>query len=928
MQIPPQFLAILEKNQILHSIVLDTISSFEPIFRDNKLFFFDEYTDHGITHIESVLKSAAFIISDESYDILSPSEVATLILSIVAHDIGMHLEFSAFKSMLDGEYDSVLIEAIDTKTWSVLWNDYLTEAKRFSSAQRKAIFGDEHISFQNPNLTNKDFLTGYDKKLIGEFIRRHHARLSHEIVFKGIIGSNSLAVNFGNDKLELTQKQLIGILARSHGINIRDTFGYLEDIAHQGWRNPGDVNIIFLMVVIRIADYIQIDSARVNPILLKTKTFNSPISKKEHDAHLAIESMSFNQPDQERIYLLCKPENAEMYVKLSTLINDIQKEFDISWAILGEIYGFIPVDKPSIKFRRISSNLEDSRYLAKLSFVPSQISFKVDNSLSQLLVAPLYGNNPTFGVRELIQNAIDACIERRELEYKESNFLYSPEITVSINILDDEWSIFEIIDNGKGMSETEIVNFFLQVGSSLRRSLSWKKDFVDDEGKSKINRNGKFGIGVLASFLLGNSIEISTTHFKEKIRYSFEAEIDSEFIEIKKEKSETKVGTTIRIKISNEKRAYCLNLPDEQGRRKHSFPDWTSWYIYDDPSIQFILDGQPYKKISKFEPVGFYSFSTDEFQKIEWKYVKSRNVIISKVVCNGIVITDSLNYDKSQFVYQKPSTDGWMYGQSGFVIKEKPSLLITDKNGIFPVKLDRNDVEGSQFSFDKPLLREISKKFIADILTLKIDPKNITTVDIHHSANLLYNAKGYTLNFDYFISGVKNDFRFVRILSSRSNLSERFLQYKNILILPEFEEKIKLSYQEGKVGPAYGARILLSKENYANLFESSTKRLPKYITNFRSVEHRDQNYVIYNLDSYKDSPVILEGKICEEENLLNDIESIQELDFEYLGKRGGEILNDLLGKYIKNNYLIPYDIKKRKAMYKEAFNDLSDFMNQ
>lgn len=93
MQIPPQFLAILEKNQILHSIVLDTISSFEPIFRDNKLFFFDEYTDHGITHIESVLKSAAFIISDESYDILSPSEVATLILSIVAHDIGMHLEF-------------------------------------------------------------------------------------------------------------------------------------------------------------------------------------------------------------------------------------------------------------------------------------------------------------------------------------------------------------------------------------------------------------------------------------------------------------------------------------------------------------------------------------------------------------------------------------------------------------------------------------------------------------------------------------------------------------------------------------------------------------------------------------------------------------------------------------------------------------------
>lgn len=104
--------------------------------------------------------------------------------------------------------------------------------------------------------------------------------------------------------------------------------------------------------------------------------------------------------------------------------------------------------------------------------------------------------------------------------------------------------------------------------------------------------------------------------------------------------------------------------------------------------------------------------------------------------------------------------------------------------------------------------------------------------------------------------------------------------------------------------------------------------MPKYITNFHTVEYRGENYVIYNLDSYKDLPVILDGTICAEENLLNDIESIQELDFEYLGKKGGEILNDLLKKYIKNDYIIPYDVKKRKAIYKEAFNDLSDFMDQ
>ena len=35
-----------------------TLVEFEPLVRDNKLTFFPEYTDHGIDHIEGVMRTA------------------------------------------------------------------------------------------------------------------------------------------------------------------------------------------------------------------------------------------------------------------------------------------------------------------------------------------------------------------------------------------------------------------------------------------------------------------------------------------------------------------------------------------------------------------------------------------------------------------------------------------------------------------------------------------------------------------------------------------------------------------------------------------------------------------------------------------------------------------------------------------------------
>ncbi len=115
MNIPQQFKELLDKDQQLYGDVLQIISDFQPILKDNKLYFFEEYTDHGIDHIESVLFVASEIITEDTYNLLSPKDIAVLIMSILLHDFGMHIEYSTFLSLINGEYDDVRVEILDQK---------------------------------------------------------------------------------------------------------------------------------------------------------------------------------------------------------------------------------------------------------------------------------------------------------------------------------------------------------------------------------------------------------------------------------------------------------------------------------------------------------------------------------------------------------------------------------------------------------------------------------------------------------------------------------------------------------------------------------------------------------------------------------------------------------------------------------------------
>jgi len=927
MKIPEKFKRILDTNQALQSIILDIVTSFQAVFEDNKLFFFEEYTDHGIKHIESVLASAEFIIADDYFDNMTTKDVAVLILSTILHDIGMHTEYATFVALLDGHYDAHKT-CLDNKTWRELWADYLAEAKRFSSQQKRNIFGNEFQPYNEPDLTNKDNLTGYDKKLIGEFIRRHHSRLAHEIAFNGLMGKNKETINFGNEKLSALYRGMSGIVARSHGMNLRDTFPYLKSIGYKSWCNPDEVNIVFLMVVLRIADYIQIDTSRVNSFLLKLKTFNSPISLNEHKAHLAIESINFTQLDNEQFYVQCNPANSGMLVKLQNLFADIQKELDVSWAVLGEVYGFL-TKKPKIKFRRITSNLEETNYLTQLPFVPQKISFQVNNELSKLLVAPLYGNRATYGVRELVQNAVDACKERDHLEAKVDNQVYEPKVTVSIEQVNESESLFKIVDNGKGMDIDEIIHYFLNVGVSFRKSLAWRKQFVDDQGQSQVNRNGRFGIGVLAAFLIGEKITVKTRKYNDKTAYFYKATLDSEFIEIQREyDSDFETGTTIKLIISNEKREELLK--DKKG--------WADWYVGELPRVEYYLDHKKHESSVEIDRNKFNVFETELFKKIQWGYIAIKGYhnkqYLMAVVCNDIVISKEKNSGyQNKFKLSENEKER-------FVIETKPSFFFEDPEGLFPIKLDRNGIDCDTLPFEEELYKEIAKNFIAYILSLNIDiDKEINHINldnINDKASVLFSKNGYTFNIDYFCEKLKlTNFFLVRVLTSGHKIKNTIIKRDGLICYLDVNKKINLRYSEELVAPRCGAKIILTSSDYNNLFNDKIDRISKTARKKHKVEYKNDKFVIYSVYDFNVS-----NSLLAEEN-LNIIEqsdarisSIQEVPYDFLKLydgaylKSGEILNNLLTQYIGDDIIIPYDIEKRKQKYKKAFEELAVYMDK
>ena len=161
--------------------------------------------------------------------------------------------------------------------------------------------------------------------------------------------------------------------------------------------------------------------------------------------------------------------------------------------------------------------------------------FQVDLSgLVDLLSRHLY-SGPQVYLRELLQNAVDAVTARREIDAGAD-----ATIRISTDIDAQGRTVLEIVDSGVGLTAAEAAELLATIGRSSKRDETF--------GLGRTQFIGQFGIGLLAAFMVADSIEVVSRSARGEapaIRWIGYADGTFEVIEIPER--EIEVGTTVRL---------------------------------------------------------------------------------------------------------------------------------------------------------------------------------------------------------------------------------------------------------------------------------------------------------------------------------------------------------------------------------------------
>ena len=666
--IPDRLAARLAHDKTWDSCVTQFTKNIEPLLVKDPDFFPD-YTIHGIDHINRVLDIADHLIDYDTLseepqktDLLTPRDVAFLVCGIMLHDMGMFLRPDGVRKLV--KMDSA-DDAFGGKPWKDEWSNYVDHTKRLSQEKMRYHFG-KVISVTEDCVDHTD--TDDNKRIIGEFLRQHHARLAHEFAVGVLPGTEDTDL-FANINLPSKARDVIGLLARSHSMSIRDIELYIKNHIGEGTR-PYNTPVFYLMTVLRTADALDADERRAPEALERQQKINVPISVEEWTWNQCIDSYACDwRRQQKNYYVEANPKSSPQYVQLDKWLKGVQADLDLCWSILAEKY---PYDRYRLSIHRVVSSIYEPgiRETMNENFLTREAKIIANPEIVKLMMEPLYGDDPSYGVRELLQNAVDACLEREKWEKDHDNPNYKGLVDIRI-----ENGVFTITDNGMGMNEDVLLNYYLSAGSSYRSSDAWAAANTKD-GKSQVARTGRFGVGFLASFLLGDTVEVHTQHVLDREKgYQFSFDKDSKPLDIKRERRNTPddpFGTTITIQLHKDAHRGFHPI-------NYNYP-WHNWYAFDEPKVRYFMNGTelayegPQLHRDPDQNKSWLTLPSNKFETVQWMpNWENHN---SRFYCNGIRIYSSPIY------MRKPG-----------IPYSTPHISVIDKNGQLTVDLARQKVK-------------------------------------------------------------------------------------------------------------------------------------------------------------------------------------------------------------------------------------------
>ena len=259
------------------------------------------------------------------------------------------------------------------------------------------------------------------------------------------------------------------------------------------------------------------------------------------------------------------------------------------------------------------------------------------------------------------------------------------------------------------MTEEVLRSYFLRVGASFRDSDAWRRAFTSG-GRPQIIRSGRFGVGALAAFLLGERVEVLTRHVTagNDEALTFSASIDDEAIEVRKSRRK-EAGTTIQVQIDGQTFA---RLAQHEGR------EW-DWYRWRTPRVERLINGAALPSLLRMPEPGadleleWHRLEGTEFDDVVWSYGRAPNT-----VCNGLNVgslASSLGYHVQ--MHWEGESDRF----DPAIALRVPSVSVADRSARFPLDLQRFRIVKHHYPFADPLLVDATRDFCAFCLTCAPD---------------------------------------------------------------------------------------------------------------------------------------------------------------------------------------------------------------
>jgi hypothetical protein len=328
---------------------------------------FPNYTLHNVGHSFRIMQYMAKLVSDPNK--LNDLEVTLLIYSALLHDIGM---------------------AVSEERIGEIKKDKFRHANIKFSSMKKMMKGSD------------------DNTVLQEYVRRAHASLSALYI------KENHPDEFTIPKLPtLSFAKELALICEAH----TQDFDFIKrNLSNYEVRGDYYFNGQFIASILRLSDILDIDSNRT-PYNLYKIIKPSGYSDSEWKQHFVIsnnEKIYFNdKTQQKRIVFYGKSTNASIHRKLLTYISWVENELTSCCNLFGNMlpqYRMIYELKPEVNIQAEGYSFSDYKMT---------LEFKAISAL--LMGEKIYGHR-SLGLRELIQNSIDACKIRQENEKNQHEF--------------------------------------------------------------------------------------------------------------------------------------------------------------------------------------------------------------------------------------------------------------------------------------------------------------------------------------------------------------------------------------------------------------------------------------------------------------------------------------------------------------------------